>query len=190
MTPMNKLMKIKLMAGGTILMLTAKSAFGENHLGNDQSQPHAPQDTYRACELSLDVFGSGSIGKYTINHLSGARIKQDGELGAGVGLTYFITRNFGIGAEAYSENTTGVFVDSASANVIARLPLGQSGFAPYAFGGGGRQFDLAEVWFAQAGAGLEYRFTPKVGVFTDVRWVLPEETKYFGVGRLGMRFSF
>lgn len=190
MKVMNKLMQKGVLVGGTVLMLAARPAAGAHHESNDPTVPHDHGGTYRACELSLDIFGTGSLGKYTINHLSGSRIKQDGELGGGAGLTYFITRNIGIGAEAYSENTTGVFVDSASANLILRFPLGASGFAPYALGGGGRQFDLAEVWFAQAGAGLEYRFTPKAGVFTDVRWVLPEETKYFGVGRLGLRFSF
>jgi hypothetical protein len=87
-------------------------------------------------------------------------------------------------------NTTGRFIDSASANLILRIPLGQSGFAPYVYGGGGRQFDLAQVWFLQAGGGMEYRFTPHVGLFVDARWVIPEKTKYYGVGRLGMRFAF
>lgn len=99
---------------------------------------------------------SASLGKYTINHLSGSRVRHDTRLGAGLGLNYFFTRNIGIGGDAYSEDTTGAFVDSASASLILRLPLGQSGFAPYAFGGGGYQFDMAEVWFAQLGAGMEF----------------------------------
>ena len=94
------------------------------------------------------------------------------------------------GYTAYTENTTGAFIDSASVNLILRLPLGHSGFAPYAFGGGGRQFDLAEVWFGQIGVGMEYRFTRHVGAFLDARWVLPGETESYGVARLGMRFTF
>jgi hypothetical protein len=159
-------------------------ALGTETVSNDQG------DYYRSSELSMDAFGTASLGKYTLNHLSNARVRQNTRLGAGVGLSYFITRNIGIGAEAYSENTTGVFVDSASANLILRLPLGQSGLAPYVFGGGGHQFDRLKVWFGQAGVGMEYRFCPHVGVFVDARGVVPNETKYYGVARLGLRFAF
>lgn len=183
-------MKNKMIVGGTILMLAATSALAADNASTDPSVPCEPCDFYRANELSMDVFGSASIGKYTIDHLSGSRIRHNTRLGAGLGLSYFITRNIGVGGEAYSENTTGTFVDSASANLILRLPLDCSGFAPYAFGGGGRQFDDAKAWFAQVGAGMEYRFTPHVGAFLDARLVLPDETKYYGVARLGLRFAF
>lgn len=177
-----------MLVGGTILTLTTTSMMGAENTGN--KIPYDQDERYRSSELSLDLFGSASLGKYSINHLSGTRIRQNTRLGAGAGLSYFVTRYIGLGAEAYSENTTGVLVDSVSANVIGRFPLGQSGFAPYAYGGGGRQFDMAKVWFAQMGAGMEYRFTPRVGAFIDARWVLPDETKYYGVARLGMRFGF
>lgn len=167
-----------------------QSALGQDNTTDNPGSRYDQGDLYRACELSMDAFGTASIGQYTINHPSNERVRKNTRLGAGVGLAYFITRNLGIGAEAYSENTTGVFVDSASANLTLRLPLGQSGFAPYVFGGGGRHFDDVKTWFAQAGAGVEYRFTPHVGVFIDARGVLPNETRYYGVARLGMRFAF
>jgi len=163
---------------------TTQPVVGAETVSNDRG------DYYRSSELSADVFGTASLGKYTLNHPSNARVRQNTRLGAGVGLNYFITRNIGIGAEAYSEHTTGIFVDSASANLTLRLPLGQSGFAPYAFGGGGRHFDTVKTWFAQAGVGMEYRFNPHIGVFIDARGVLPNETRYYGVARLGMRFAF
>jgi hypothetical protein len=187
---MKKLMKNQMLIGGTVLMLAAKSVFGAENVSNDQGLHYEKGDCYRAYELSVDGFGTASLGKYTIEHPSNARVRQNTQLGAGAGVNYFFTRNIGIGADAYSENTSGAFIDSASANLILRLPLGQSGFAPYAFGGGGRQFDLAKVWFGQAGVGMEYRFTPHVGVFIDARGVLPDETKYYGVARLGLRFAF
>ena len=165
-------------------MLTAISALAEENSGHDSS------DLYRSNELSLDAFGSASLGAYTIENPSGERVEENTRLGAGLGLNYFFTRNIGIGADAYSEDTTGSFIDSASASLLLRFPLGKSGFAPYAFGGGGRQFDFVEAWFAQAGAGMEYRFTRNIGAFVDARWVLPDETKYYGVGRLGLRFAF
>lgn len=165
-------------------MLAAKSALGAENAGRDLG------DFYRSGELSVDLFGSASLGEFTIEHPSNTGVRQDIRFGGGVGINYFITRNIGIGADAYSENNTGTFVDSASANLILRLPLGQSRFAPYAFGGGGRQFDLTKVWFGQVGAGMEYRITPNIGAFMDARWVLPEEAKYYGVARLGIRFAF
>jgi hypothetical protein len=183
-------MKNKMFVGGAILMLAAKSAFGAENLGDDQSLKYDQSDYYRANEVSVDAFGSASLGKYSLDHISGSRVRHNTRLGAGAGLNYFFTRYIGIGADAYSENTTGAAIDSASANLILRLPLGESGFAPYIFGGGGHQFDPARVWFGQAGGGMEYRFTPHVGVFLDARWVLPDETKYYGVARLGMRFAF
>jgi len=145
---------------------------------------------YRANELSLDGFGTASIGSYTIENPSSRRVRQNGQLGAGVGINYFVTRYVGFGGEMYSENTSGTFIDNASANLLLRLPLGNSGFAPYALGGGGHQFDAAKLWFFQVGGGMEYRFSPNVGLFLDARCVVPNETKYYGVARLGLRFAF
>ena len=178
-------MKNKMVIGGALLMMLAANTA----LAADKTS-HSEGDLYRASEMSLDVFGSASLGKYTIKHLSGDRVRDNSELGAGVGMNYFITRNVGIGGDVYSENTSGTFIDSASANLILRLPLGDGGLAPYAFGGGGRQFEDIDAWFAQLGAGLEYRFSPQVGAFVDARWVLPDETKYYGVVRAGVRFAF
>ena len=183
-------MKNKMLIGGTVLMLAATSALSQDTITNSQSLQYDQGSYYRGNELSLDGFGSASLGAYTLDHMSGDRVRQNTEFGAGAGVNYFITRNLGVGAEAYSENTTGVFIDNASASLILRLPLGQSGFAPYAFGGGGHQFDAAKLWFGQAGAGMEYRFTQHVGVFLDARMVWPNETKYYGVARFGLRFAF
>jgi hypothetical protein len=74
--------------------------------------------------------------------------------------------------------------------LIARFPIGESGFAPYVFGGGGRQFDPIELWFGQVGGGLEFRFTPNVGLFTDVRYVLTDGAEDHGLARLGVRLVF
>jgi len=183
-------MKNKKIVSATILVLAATSAWSQDATTNSQTLHYVQNDCYRSGELSLDGFGSASVGKYTIDHPSNARVRHNARLGAGVGINYFITQNIGIGAEAYSENTTGPFVDSASANLTLRFPLGESGFAPYIFGGGGRHFDAVKTWFGQAGAGMEYRFTPHTGVFLDARGVAPSETKYYGVARLGVRFAF
>jgi hypothetical protein len=147
-------------------------------------------DLYGATESSLDLFGSAAVGQQTIDHLSGLKLNRDFRLGAGAGLNYFFTRNLGLAADAYTENIAHSFIDSASMSFIGRLPLGHSGFSPYLYGGFGRQFDASEVWFGQAGAGIEYRFTHQFGVFLDARYVIPDGTANYGLGRLGLRCRF
>lgn len=176
--PMKKHMQNGMLVIGTILMLAARPALAEEN------------ERYRANELSLDVFGSASLQRHTLNNITGARVRQDSRLGLGAGVNYFFTQNMGISADAYAEDTNGSVIDSTSVSFTYRFPLGQSGFAPYAFGGGGRHFENVRTWFAQVGAGVEYRFTPQVGMFLDARGVMPHETKYYTVGRLGMRFAF
>lgn len=171
------------------------------YLGNESSQTNQdlryqneqPVEYYRANELSIDVFGTAAIGEYTVEHLGNQSlnsVRQNTQFGLGAGLNYFVTRYVGVGAEAYSRNLTGVFIDNASANLLVRLPLGQSGWAPYVAGGGGHQFDDQKLWFGQAGGGIEYRFCKHVGLFVDARVVWPNETKAYGVARAGLNFAF
>lgn len=178
MAHMKKPMQNGMLIVGTLLLLVAGPAQG------------AENELYRANELSVDAFGSASLQRYTIDHVSRARIRQNTRLGVGAGVNYFFTQNMGISADAYVEDTKGATIDNTSVSFTYRFPLGQSGFAPYAFGGGGRHFEDVRTWFAQVGAGLEYRFSPHVGMFLDARGVMPHETKYYTVGRLGMRFAF
>jgi hypothetical protein len=175
---MKKHMQNGMLVIGTILMLAARPALAEEN------------ELYRAKELSVDLFGSGSVSKYTVDHVSRARVQQNTRLGVGAGVNYFFTQNMGISADAYAEDTNGSWIDSTSVSFTYRFPLGQGGFAPYAFGGGGRNFENVRNWFAQVGVGIEYRFTPHVGMFLDARGVVPDETKYYTVGRIGVRFAF
>ncbi len=168
----------------TVLLSATASALAAEKMVYSESDRYQPQ------EISVDLFGSGSLGQTTLEHLSGDNIKHDGRLGAGAGLNYFFTRNFGVGIDAYTENAGHSFVDSASANLIVRFPLGQSGFAPYLLGGGGRQFDPIELWYGQAGLGLEYRFTHSVGIFLDGRYVFTDGTPNYGLFRGGVRLAF
>ena len=165
------------------------SAHGDDSITN---QTHATADYpfYRAQEFSIDAFGSGSVGQQVVDHITGDRISHDGRLGAGAGLNYFFCRYVGVGGDAYTENTAHNFIDSASGNLIGRLPIGDTGIAPYIFGGGGYQFDEVAQKFGQFGAGIEFRFCSHMGFFVDARYVVADKTDNYGVGRAGLRFSF
>jgi hypothetical protein len=157
----------------------------------DQPQAHHDDgQVFRANEFSIDIFGTGSIGQETIEHLSGERIEQDGRIGAGLGGNYFFNRFLGLSVDAYTENTGHAFVDDVSGSVVVRFPFDAVRLAPYAFGGGGYQFDPIEQAFGHLGAGLEFRFNRNAGVFADLRYVFTDKSEDFGLGRLGVRFWF
>ena len=143
---------------------------------------------YKANDLSVGLFGTGTVGEKSLH--STREIERDGRLGAGVGVSYFFTRYVGLESYAYTESTGHNFVDNVAGNLIARLPLGHSGVAPYAFGGGGRQFDPVTQWTWDAGAGIEWRFCAHVGIFADARFVWADKTEDYGLGRVGLKFGF
>jgi hypothetical protein len=145
---------------------------------------------YRANELDFSVFGTGTLGERTLRNPSSRRIERNGKLGAGLGVGYFFHRYVGVEGYAYTESTSDHFVDHVGGNLIGRLPIAETGLAPYVFGGGGRQFDRVTQWTWDAGGGLEWRFCPNAGVFADARYVWADKTKDYGMGRLGLRFGF
>lgn len=186
---MKKIKPNQILIGVTLLGLALMPALGSDDTASVKT---AAENTgmYRAMETSLDIFGTGSVGQETIDDITGFRYDEDLELGVGVGLNHFFTRNFGLGVEAYTEDTERHFVDSASANFIARFPIGESALAPYVYVGGGRQFDPIELWFGQVGAGLEFRFTAKWGTFVDARYVITDGADDHGLARVGLRLVF
>jgi hypothetical protein len=147
-------------------------------------------DIYRAPELSLDGFGSVSLGQQTLEHISGDRVRHRARLGAGAGLNFFFLRMLGIGADAYSEDTHGNFIDKASGNAILRFPVLETGFAPYIFGGAGYAFDREPGKFAQGGGGFEFRFCQNIGLFIDGRYIFAHRIDNYGLARAGLRIAF
>jgi hypothetical protein len=168
-------------------MIGSLSAFGTgvcadyvDHVDHDTDSPF-----YRANELSLDLFGTGST-----DQDNGRGGESSTRFGLGAGLNYFFLQHLGIGADAYSEDAGHSFIDSTSGNLIARFPIGTSGVAPYGFIGGGYQFDKVEQWFANVGGGFEFRFQKNWGIFIDARYVFADETDNYPLGRAGFRFGF
>lgn len=155
---------------------------------DDTSVDYPP--LYRSQELDLDLFGSASLGEQTLEHISGDRFKHHSLWGGGGGLTYFFCRYVGVGGEFDAEDRTHRFVDSADGDVFLRVPILETGLAPYIFGGGGYQFENFRQSFGQAGAGLEFRFTRHVGIFADGRYVIADQSENYAEARAGFRIAF
>ena len=149
-----------------------------------------PLSLYRDQEFTLDVFGGGTLNQSDFSHLSGEVVKHDVRGGVGGGGSFFFVRNLGIEGEVFTQNTAGHFIDETSGSLVLRAPIGESGLAPYIFGGGGHLFDPVSSTFGQGGAGLEFRFCPYVGVFADGRWIFTDRIGNYGMGRAGLRFAF
>jgi hypothetical protein len=143
---------------------------------------------FRANEWSADVFGSYSD---IINRPGGRKFYRSG-FGGGVGGNYFFTRNFGFGLEGEGWDGNHGGVGAVEGNFIARWPFEEMHLAPYAFIGGGYDFGDIGAFKGNAGLGVEYRFTPHIGIFADGRFVLVEKgsVNNYDMARLGVRYAF
>jgi len=142
--------------------------------------------------------------------------------GGGVGVNYFFMRYFGVGVDGDFDSNLGG-VANYTGKIILRLPIETHGIciAPYVFGGGGGEsffddnydsfngrnfngrggrFDrnpgTLGAWMV--GGGVEWRVTPRIGVFAEGRYTW---TGRYGKAenglnfdndsaRLGVRFAF
>ncbi len=152
---------------------------------------------YTAQELSLDLFGSYINPEGQFNELFDTNIRH-GFWGGGAGLNYFITREIGIGTDFnMSSKNSGNLVDDVVGNLTLRLPLGNSGIAPYLIGSGGRGFsDLyggnLYQWVYGGGVGLEFRWSPTMGIFSDARFFWGDKGTVYNrlLIRAGLRVVF
>ncbi len=146
---------------------------------------------YSANEITLDLGGSYTAGQRGVENLFDTKITgRRGRWGGDVGVNYFITRQFGVGADINMPDNGGSLIDAVAVNLIGRFPIGESGFAPYIFAGGGRTTDRSWEWMAQAGLGVEFRFNHIVGVYTDARYQWPEDSADSLLLRAGIRIGF
>lgn len=190
------IMKKIILIGAAVLLIGGLTARADNmsttestnvdlHLLDSNSD-----SLYRNYELDLNVFGvirqtevTGAIFDHHSypGHPSG---------GLGAALDFFFCKYIGIEAEGFSVTTHNSWVNNAGGNMILRLPIGNSGFAPYVFGGGGHQFFPGPSTYYGGGIGLEYRFTKCIGIFGDGRYAQVDDGPNFILGRVGLNFSF
>ena len=150
-------------------------------------------DLYNPQEVSLDLFASYINPEGRIGDLFETNIRR-GFWGGGAGLNYFFTRELGLGADfnISSKPDDLNLVDQVTGNFIARLPVGNSGFAPYLIGSGGRGMSPRWDWVYGGGVGVEMRLNPSTGVFSDARFLWSDRTTADDrlLIRAGVRLTF
>lgn len=200
----------------TLLLLATLGGLGSTAMAGtpvptEITPPPAPVSLYNAHELQFDLFG-----QYGVTSSGNERLIGDDAFGGGLGVNYFITRWFGIGGEGSLFDTEGDAVGTATFNVFLRAPLGESGFAVYGFTGIGITFNADDIdsddfddfqdrieddddprdsddvlLQGHVGLGIEYRFSPNFGIFTDARYTFVErDDSDFTLIRAGVRFAF
>jgi hypothetical protein len=144
---------------------------------------------YTANEFSFDFFGSYLNPERNFDHLFKENIHH-GTWGGGVGANYFFTREIGIGGDINFSAHSGNLTDQVLGNLIIRIPIDPSGFAPYIFGGGGRAFSPEWEWLFDAGVGVEYRLNTTTGIFSDARYIWADKNYDRLLIRAGLRIVF
>jgi hypothetical protein len=197
-------MKLKRIFAFTTALFLTGTACRAAHIWEDSGgwwDAHFAYDVnapkYTDQELSLDLFGSYINPEGKFNDLFDTSIRN-GFWGGGVGLNYFLIRNLGLGADFnMSAKPEGNLVDDVVGSVILRVPIGNSGLAPYAIGSGGRAFnDLfgnnLYQWVYGGGVGLEYRLNPTTGLFSDARFFWGDKGTVYNrlLIRAGLRIVF
>jgi opacity protein-like surface antigen len=174
-------MKIKgLMAVAITAILLASQAKAADDWSDRFKYEKDSTTKYMPNEFSLDLFGT-----YATRDRYG---HGDDNWGGGLGLNYFFTRYIGIGADSYLEEWKAPY--RANGSLFVRIPIDSIGLAPYAFGGGGREWKYVPQWTLHAGGGLELRFNPHFGLFADGRRVFPDRSQDYALWRAGVRFGF
>ncbi len=172
--------------------------------------PPPPVSYFRANEWSLGLFGT-----YGWTYDGNRRGIQDHYWGGGVDGQYFPLQYLGFAIEGdfFNEVPGDDFGASAFGNLILRYPLDIKyptlHLAPYGLVGIGGLFNSgtgftgafnnsihfrhrsSDSFMGDFGGGLEYRFTPHIGIFSDVRFNLVDGPKnnYLST-RFGFRYAF
>jgi len=135
-------------------------------------------ELYQANEVNIDLLGSlttPDLDSYT--------------KGAGVGLSYYLTKNIGIGASIAGDWTDkGQLVDQVGGSLLYRIPIERSAIT---FRGGATYALDREGWDLELGPGIEHRFSPNIGVFTEALMLKRLDTgDVNAIGRAGIRLAF
>ena len=163
------------------------SAWWSGHLSYDQNTPKFTDQ-----EFSLDLFGSYINPEGEFHEVFEHNIRH-GYWGGGVGANYFITRELGVGADFNMSDKEGArLVDDVVGSVMLRFPIESIGLAPYLIGSGGRAISPIYQWTYGGGVGLDLRFNPTTGIFSDARYFFGDQGTIYNrlLIRMGLRLIF
>jgi hypothetical protein len=183
----------RLLVLAAALSLTAFSSFADHRDSNgnwwsDHTRYDRDAEKYSAHELSLDLFGTYNKSFAHFDDLFDHTWRH-GEFGGGVGMNYFFTKYLGTGVDTFFQRR-GRLLNNVTGNLILRAPLGNSGWAPYIYGGAGwRDAAGPDELTADGGVGIEYRPNAHLGIFTDARYVWTDKSADEGLIRLGFRIG-
>lgn len=170
-----KITKLASLAAG--VLLTAAGAQADDSWFNTRmTYATDNQPLFNANEFSLDLFGAYQANERHFLAWPNTSIHH-GNWGGGVGGNYFFTPMLGVGVETTFLSGTRHFDDHINGNFIFRIPIEVAHIAPYVLAGGGRSFNPGWYWFGDAGVGLEFRLNPKMGIFTDARYIWESTSK-------------
>lgn len=171
----------------TILALTAvaASAFAGHEIAAPVKHSKAviPQEAcFGETELQFDIYGA---------HVDGGGVLGEG-FGGGIAATYFFHRNFGVTLDGNITNSNVDDIWQASAGLVARYPFEIGGvcLSPYVKVTGGVQSENGTNPFLGLGGGLEWRITPRVGLFGEATYGFVEDQDDMLNLRAGVRFVF
>ena len=146
---------------------------------------------FHANEWQIDASVVGAAGTYHSENFQG--------IGGNLGVNHYFSKYVGIGIDnsvggATHCGSTPEGFDSLQADLLLRYPICSWNLAPYAMIGGGATWCCASQGDGNIGGGLEYRFTPNVGLFADCRWLYGGNsggaTLSMALPRVGFRFAF
>jgi len=167
-----------------VVIASAATSFAGTAVSSKKVVVAPQQDLFRAGEVQVDAFAAGAAGNYNNGSVNG--------FGGGLGVNYFITKYFGIGADdtISSLNGNGHTYNSTQADLIGRLPIESLHLAPYALVGGGATWGTKTQGDGNVGIGAEYRITRSVGLFADSRYLYGNHSLSETLTRAGLRFIF
>ena len=182
-------MKKLLTLTGIVLLSAVTASIAGDGKTFDKKVVVVPETcNFRDTEFQLDAFGAGAF--YNQGRPG---------FGGGLGANFFFARYLGIGVEqdlvgrSGSGGSSGGTVWSTLGNAYLRYPICSLNLAPYAMVGGGAGYGnkISGHGLGHVGAGLEYRATSHVGIFTDARYLYSNvEPKGGALVRIGLRYAF
>lgn len=180
-------MKTKLIAV-LLLVVGVNVGFAGNSESKDVvkeiNKQKAYENLFHANEFNFDIYG--------VSDFKG--ITESSTVSAGLGLNYWITKNFGLGARIGADDFDGIGVEDSLGRILLRAPLWDR-VAPYGYVEGGYNWQN-EDWLTGLGAGVEFRIIEHLGIFGEagVKMVVGEQQRDNLNGDLrlvfGIRYSY